>query len=116
MIVSTLEEYERRAISLARSVEYISEQELSGTVIPRGCGELIKLRRNIFLNRDRAPLFDTMDWTRNVEKGYREAWRRWVEGTQFEMSDEWEMCEGAAKESSIIQILDEERPAIVIYD
>ena len=113
MVVSDLEDYERRAVSYARSVEYVYEHDSS---IPRGRGELIKLRRNIFLNRDKAPLFDTMRWTRNVEKGYREAWRRWVEGTQYEMSDEWEQCEGAAKESSIIWIPDEDRPPIVVYD
>ena len=116
MVVSNLEEYERRAVSFARSVEYADELDPSGAVVPRGRGELIKLRRNIFLNRDTAPLFDTMRWTRNVEKGFREAWRRWVEGTQYEMSDEWETCEGAEKESSIIWIPDEDRPAIVIYD
>ena len=116
MVVSNLEEYEQRAVSFARSVEYVNELDPSGAVVPRGRGELIKLRRNIFLNRDKAPLFDTMRWTRNVEKGYREAWRRWVEGTQYEMSDEWERCEGPAKTSSIIWIPDEDRPEIVTYD
>ncbi|KZT65129.1 glycosyltransferase family 41 protein [Daedalea quercina L-15889] len=116
MVVDTLEEYERRAVRFAESVVYVNEQDPSGVTIPRGHGELIKLRRNIFLNRDRAPLFDTLRWTRNVEKGYREAWRRWVEGTQYEMSDEWEMHEGDAKESSIIWIPDEPPPEIIVYD
>lgn len=116
MTVETLDEYGSRAVNLARSVEYVDEQDPAGVTIPRGHGELIKLRRNIFLNRDRSPLFDTMRWTRNVEKGYREAWRRWVEGTQYEMSDEWEGSEGDEKESSTIWIPDEEPPEIIIYD
>ncbi|TFY55582.1 hypothetical protein EVJ58_g8160 [Rhodofomes roseus] len=116
MIVENVEEYEHRAVDFARSVKYVDEQDPTGTTIPRGRGELIKLRRNIFLNRDRAPLFDTMRWTRNVEKGYREAWKRWVEGTQYEMSDEWERSEGDVKDSSIIWIPDEDPPEIIIYD
>ena len=47
MVVSNLEEYEQRAVSFARSVEYVNELDPSGAVVPRGRGELIKLRRNI---------------------------------------------------------------------
>jgi protein O-GlcNAc transferase len=44
----------------------------------RGRGSLINLRMRLFLTRDVSPLFDTPRWTRNLEKGYWEAWRRWA--------------------------------------
>ncbi|KAI0361625.1 TPR-like protein [Trametes cingulata] len=106
MTVHSAEEYENRAVALAQSVQYVPHHEPSGAVLPRGQGELVGLRRNIFLNRDRMPLFDTLRWTRNLEKGLREAWRRWVEGTQYELSDEWEACDGDEKKSGCIWIRD----------
>lgn len=89
MTVHSAEEYERRALALAQSVRYVPFHEPSGAVLPRGEGALVELRRSLFLARDRMPLFDTVRWTRNLEKGLQEAWRRWVEGTQYELSDEW---------------------------
>lgn len=73
MIVGSLEEYEERAVSLALSVESSSDT-------PDGGEELMALRKNIFLARDRMPLFDTARWVRNFEKGLAEAWRRWEDG------------------------------------
>lgn len=108
MIVHSAEEYENRAVALAQSVRYTPHYEPSGSVLARGQGELVQLRRNLFLNRDNMPLFDTMRWTRNLEKGYREVWRRWVEGTQYEMSDEWEACDGPEKQSGCIWIQDDD--------
>ncbi|KAI0365250.1 TPR-like protein [Pilatotrama ljubarskyi] len=108
MTVHSAEEYESRAVALAQSVHYVPHHEPSGAVLPRGQGELVELRRNIFLNRDRMPLFDTLRWTRNLEKGLREAWRRWVEGTQYELSDEWEACDGEEKKSGCIWIRDDD--------
>ncbi|KAH9849758.1 TPR-like protein [Lenzites betulinus] len=113
MTVHSAEEYERRAVALAQSVRYVPapEPELSeGSALPRGEGELVALRRNLFLNRDRMPLFDTLRWTRNLEKGLQEAWRRWVEGTQYELSDEWAACAADAPErtSGCIWIRDDE--------
>lgn len=116
MIVASMEEYEDRAVALANSLSYVPETEPDGTTILRGQGELIKLRRNLFLNRDKMPLFDTVRWTRNMEKGYREAWRRWVEGTQFELSDEWEACQGPEKESGCIWVPDDDPVEVVRYD
>lgn len=114
MVVHSLEEYENRAVSLASSLQYIADAEDAGVL--RGQGELMSLRRNLFLNRDRMPLFDTARWTRNIEKAYWEAWRRWVEGTQFEMSDEWEACTGPEKESGVIWITDDEPADVIKYD
>ena len=87
---------EQLILQARSSFTYISSQ-----------GSLMILRRNLFLNRDKMPLFDTKRWTHNLEKGYQEAWRRWVEGTQYEMSDEWEECQGAEKESGCIWIKDD---------
>lgn len=115
MVVHSLEEYENRAVSLANSVKYIPWTEPNGLTVHRGEGELIKLRRNLFLNRDRMPLFDTERWTRNIEKAYWEAWRRWVGGTQFEQSDEWEACEGPEKQSGSIWVPDNDPVELVRY-
>lgn len=116
MIVNSLDEYEHRAVALANSIEYVPETGADGVTVLRGRGALIALRRNLFLNRDRMPLFDTARWTRNIEKAYWEAWRRWVEGTQFELSDEWEACEGPEKESGCIWVPDDDPVEVVRYD
>ncbi|KAI8597897.1 glycosyl transferase family 41-domain-containing protein [Dissophora ornata] len=49
-----------------------------------GHGPLMDLRRKLWENRDRSLLFDTMRWTRNLEKGLCEAWRRWESGQEFD--------------------------------
>lgn len=107
MVVSSAREYEDRAVRLAedhnQTVEHSAQQTRTKVY-----SDLMKLRRNLFLNRDKMPLFDTKRWTRNLEKGFREAWRRWVEGTQYEMSDEWEECNGPEKDSGCIWIPDED--------
>ncbi|OBZ79822.1 putative UDP-N-acetylglucosamine--peptide N-acetylglucosaminyltransferase SEC [Grifola frondosa] len=115
MIVRTIEEYESRAVALANSVRYVPVPDQSGKILRREQGELMELRRNLFLNRDTMPLFDTVRWTRNLEKGLREAWRRWVEGTQYELSDEWNACEGPEKESGCIWVLDNEPTNVVRF-
>jgi protein O-GlcNAc transferase len=84
MITSSLSEYEERAVSLASTLSYTFNADLSER---RGEGELIRLRRDIFLNLDRMPLFDTVRWTRNVEKGFEEVWKRWVDGSEFEREE-----------------------------
>ncbi|KAI0335269.1 TPR-like protein [Cubamyces sp. BRFM 1775] len=116
MTVHSAEEYEARAVALAQSVRYVPHHEPSGAVLPRGEGELVALRRNIYVNRDRMPLFDTRRWTRNLEKGLQEAWRRWVHGTQYELSDEWEACEGDEKASGCIWIRDDDPVEITRVD
>ncbi|CAD6900755.1 unnamed protein product [Tilletia controversa] len=68
-----------------------------GTVSRRGVGELAELRRKLFLTRDKNALFDTREWTRALERGYEEAWRRWVEGTDVEGA-EWEALPEMAPE------------------
>ena len=108
MVVHSADEYENRAVALAQGVHYTPHHEPSGSVLPRGHGELVSLRRNLYLNRDKMPLFDTLRWTRNIEKGYQEAWRRWVEGTQFEASDEWAAGAGEERQSGCIWVRDDD--------
>ncbi|KAG0070858.1 hypothetical protein BGZ89_012279 [Linnemannia elongata] len=55
-----------------------------------GHGPLMELRRALWERRDQSLLFDTLRWTRNLEKGLCEAWRRWETGQEFD-----ELLEGA---------------------
>ncbi|EMD42051.1 glycosyltransferase family 41 protein [Gelatoporia subvermispora B] len=116
MVASSMDDYETRAVAFARGLRYEIVRGADGTLLPRGQGALIKLRRNLFLNRDRMPLFDTERWTRNLEKAYQEAWRRWAEGTQFEMSDEWAATQGPEKEDGSIIVRDDDPIDVVEYD
>jgi len=68
-----------------------------GTVTRRGKGELAEMRRNLFLSRDKNALFDTRQWTRDLERGYVEAWRRWVHATDTE-GPEWDALPESAPE------------------
>jgi len=109
MVVESLSEYEGRAISFARSVRYSMVPDTSGGYYQSGSGELIDLRRNLYLNRYRMPLFDTTRWTRNIEKAYTEAWSRWVQGTEFMGSAEWISSGGGnTEESSAIWLRDDD--------
>lgn len=49
-----------------------------------GHGPLMDLRRALWEQRDQSLLFDTLRWTRNLEKGLCEAWRRWETGQEFD--------------------------------
>lgn len=113
MVVNSAQEYEDRAVQLATEVHWHTIQGADGRVHVRPQGDLMTLRRNIILNRNTMPLFDTLRWTRNLEKGFREAWRRWVEGTQYEMSDEWKESQGPEKESGCIWVKDND-PIVVV--
>lgn len=116
MVVHSVQDYEDRAVTLAMGLRYRRITVEDGLQVLRGGGELTALRRNLFLNRDNIPLFDTARWTRNIEKAYWEVWRRWVEGTQFENSDEWESCPGPEQASSCIWVEDDEPIGIIKYD
>ncbi|KAI8377621.1 glycosyl transferase family 41-domain-containing protein [Radiomyces spectabilis] len=84
MIVSNEKEYEDRAVSLAQGLVYTYETVMPGKVQRRGQGDLMNLRKRLFCTREKSRLFDTHRWTRNLEHGYFEAWRRWVTGDEFE--------------------------------
>lgn len=102
MIVSTEKDYENRAVALANSVAFYNELLPDGTSLPRGKGELYELRKALFLSREQSPLFDTVRWTRALEKTYSEVWKRWVTGMEFEESEEWRDCSGPEKNSGCV--------------
>ncbi|VDB99598.1 unnamed protein product [Peniophora sp. CBMAI 1063] len=106
MIATSLSDYESRAIAFARGLVFVETETAPGVVERRATGKLIDLRRNLFLNRDHMPLFDTARWVRDLEQGYREVWRRWVTGTEFEGSKEWEANAGQEKNSTCIWVQD----------
>lgn len=104
MVVGSEQEYEDRTVEFAMGLKYElvdvvepvqpahsqmyypgSEHQTTQTVTHRlGTGKLMDLRKGLFLTRETSELFDTKRWTRNLEKGYAEAWRRWVTGEEFE--------------------------------
>jgi len=114
MVVSSVEEYEERAISLASSLRHHTTSR--GQVRGKDEGELVNLRRSLYLNRDHMPLFDTERWTRNLEKGLREVWKRWVGGTEFQESEEWKASTGPEKESGCIWIEDNDPITVRLYE
>lgn len=82
MVVDSERGYEERAVQWAKGLSYTYH----GTSQRRreGKGDLMDLRKKLFLTREQSRLFDTQRWTRNLEQGYREAWRRWVMGEEME--------------------------------
>lgn len=91
-----MEEYEQRAIRLARSLRY--------DAYGRSGGELQDLRRRLNASRESMPLFDTLKWTRDVETAYEEMWRRWVDGSEFETSPEYQNDASLQQQSGCIWI------------
>lgn len=67
MVVRSEDEYEQRALHLARTLAYKILPARPGALPTdpdsrcqrRGCGELSDLRKNLFLTRGESPLFDT---------------------------------------------------------
>ncbi|GAA6035349.1 hypothetical protein JCM8097_008826 [Rhodosporidiobolus ruineniae] len=114
MIVPTAEAYEKRALELANGLTYEKipadpskpASTLEGREQRRAKGELSDLRKELFLNREQSPLFDTKRWVRNLEKGLVEAWERWVGGQEFEDDPSW--GHGPEKNTASIWISDDE--------
>ncbi|CAG8657944.1 25177_t:CDS:2 [Cetraspora pellucida] len=83
MVVPDYQAYEDKAVEYANSVVY---KYWFGCLLPgaqqrlhrNGFGELIELRKNIYLNRENIRLFDTQQAVKELEKGYVDAWVRWV--------------------------------------
>ncbi|KAJ1906241.1 hypothetical protein LPJ81_001455 [Coemansia sp. IMI 209127] len=95
MVVSGADEYIERAVEWATqsSFEYqyavpvpgnppiLSADPQTGCFQRRLChGPVMEMRKQLFLMRDKSRLFDTLRWTRNLERGLAETWRRWVAG------------------------------------
>ncbi|SCV68887.1 BQ2448_1008 [Microbotryum intermedium] len=112
MIVSSAEEYEERALELASTLTYdhilpdpsAPAQSIYSRQQRIGRGELAEMRKTLYLTRETSPLFDTRRWVRNMETGLFEAWKRWVNGTEFEDAGEW--GNGAERESGSIWVMD----------
>ncbi|KAI8453094.1 UDP-N-acetylglucosaminyltransferase [Phakopsora pachyrhizi] len=117
MIATSMEDYKNRAINFASTLSYQLKRTQSGVdyrsgeVVPGG---LIELRQNLFFSREKSVLFDTARWTKNLEKGYLEAWRRFVLGLDDEESVEWNNCQDSGlKGSCSIWLKDEEEDECV---
>lgn len=74
LVASSEDDYEGRAIELARGLVYRpgGEGELEG--------ELADIRKVLFTNRWHSELFNTKRWVSDLEDAYEEAWRRWERG------------------------------------
>lgn len=116
MIVDEVEAYQNRAVALASSLRYspatgsvtAPNGVTSNVHFMRGEGELASLRKQLFLTRERSPLFDTARWTRNLEQGFEEAWRRFVQGTDSEDTPEWQAAPDDLKKTCSIWVKDED--------
>lgn len=84
MVVMNEKQYLDRAVELANSLTYTYRTLIDGTPSRRGHGALMDLRKRLFLSREESRLFDTQRWTKNLERGYTEAWKRWVTTEEFE--------------------------------
>lgn len=95
----------RSRIELAK----VGPQAPPATDSRRSHGELSDLRKELFLSRDSNKLFDTQRWVRHLERGYEEAWKRWVQGIDMEESQEWDALpeQHPAKQSGHIWVRDE---------
>ncbi|KAJ2782854.1 hypothetical protein GGI15_002781 [Coemansia interrupta] len=109
MVVSSADEYVDRAVAWVEGAthtyeysaprpgvsEILDADPQTGMIKHRLCGgPAMDIRRELFMARDCSRLFDTQKWTRNLEKGLAEAWRRWAAG---EDEDEVGVLDDAAE-------------------
>lgn len=66
LIVKSDEEYQKRIIYFAGTQE--------------GRNRLEHIRHTLFNEREVGDFFDTKQWVKHVERGYRKAWKNWVDG------------------------------------
>lgn len=71
LIASSDEDYEDKAVRLARDCTYIGH---------RAHGRLSELRRMLYEARWSSPLFDTRRWVSDLEDAYEIAWDKWEKG------------------------------------
>lgn len=55
------------------------EYEDAAVALCSDSAELYELRKRLFLNREKAAVFDTPRWTRDLEKAYWIMWQQWVD-------------------------------------
>lgn len=77
LIAGSEEEYEALAVKLGNELRY-PRSEAEGAM-GVGRGRLVELRRMLTEARWTSDLFNTRRWVADLEDGYDEAWRRWVE-------------------------------------
>lgn len=76
----------RHSIALPPSAVYRGAATRRGVAAEKS---LTQLRKQLFLTRESSSkLFDTLQWVRDLEKAYQEAWLRWVLGVDAEDSPE----------------------------
>lgn len=81
----------RRKIRLPPSPDYRGAVTRRAVIRTDSSANLSRLRKRLFLTREtESKLFDTKQWTRDLEKAYVEAWTRWVLGVDTEDSAETE--------------------------
>lgn len=81
----------RSKIRLPPSPDYPGAVTRRAVIHRDSSPDLADLRKKLFLTREtESKLFDTKLWTRDLEKGYVEAWTRWVLGVDGEDSPETE--------------------------
>lgn len=73
----------RSTIRLAASAEYAGATTRRLKVSE---ASLASLRKRLLVTRQHSALFDTAQWTRDLEKGFVEAWTRWVYAIDYEDS------------------------------
>lgn len=76
LIATDEDEYEETAVRLANGLIYRVNAEGYG----QGSGRLAEMRKTLFRHKWACALFDTRRWVADLERGYIEAWRRWVAG------------------------------------
>ncbi|KAJ1724611.1 hypothetical protein LPJ53_001147 [Coemansia erecta] len=96
----------------AGSGEILEPDPQTGLIKHRLCGgPAMDIRRTLFMSRDCSRLFDTQRWTRNLEKGLAEAWRRWVAGEDEDEVGVLDDCAAAAAATAAVEKDAEGRPA-----
>lgn len=81
----------RSSIRLPPSPDYPNAITRRAVLPSSSSANLASLRKNLLLTREtQSKLFDTRQWVRDLEKGYDEAWTRWVLGVDSEDSAEIE--------------------------
>ena len=67
LITNSLDEYKSLAISLAKNPK-----------------KLIEIKKKLIINKDKTPLFDTKNYTKNLEAAYKSVYKRYNESNIFD--------------------------------
>ena len=67
MITNSLDEYKSLAINLARNPQKLTE-----------------IKKKLIINKDKTPLFDTKNYTKNLEAAYKSVYKKYNENNTFD--------------------------------